>query len=107
MSSNNFSSSSYSYSSSSSSTTNGQTTGFSSHQQIQSNPSGTTVTSSSQNLGEAARHETRQYDAQGRELIDGPAGAQSNRISDAEQAQRDAEYEERIEEEYAKREGGA
>lgn len=101
-----FSSSSYSYSTSSS-TNNGQTSGQSSFKQVNSNPSGTTVTSSAQNLGEPARHETRHYDAQGRELIDGPGGNSTQRITDADQAERDAQYEERIEEEYAKREGGA
>ena len=54
--------------------------------------------------------ESRHYDSQGRELLGGTSGAtQGNRIedvSDDAQAARDREYEERIEEEYAKREGG-
>lgn len=61
----------------------------------------------SQNLGEPSMRETRQYDNQGRELVGGPGGNTSHRITDVEQAERDREYEERIEEEYAKREGGA
>jgi hypothetical protein len=43
-------------------------------------------------------------------LLEGPGGAGSGRqIEDVSgsQAQRDAEYEERMDEEYAKREGGA
>jgi hypothetical protein len=53
--------------------------------------------------------ESRQYDDQGHEQIGGANGS-ANQItdtSDVEQAQRDREYEERMEEEYAKREGGA
>lgn len=55
--------------------------------------------------------ETRHYDPQGRELLEGGSGSNGSRriedVSDAKQAERDAEYEERMEEEYAKREGGA
>jgi hypothetical protein len=68
--------------------------------------------------------ETRHYDAQGRELLEGSGGAAAGRriedvsggedvggsdkqASQALQAQRDALYEERMEDEYAKREGGA
>jgi len=55
--------------------------------------------------------ETRQYDGSGRELLGGGAGGadMSRRIEDVSdaQAERDRQYEERIEEEYAKREGGA
>jgi hypothetical protein len=57
--------------------------------------------------------ETRHYDPQGRELLEGPGGAGASRriedVSDtqASQAEKDALYEERMEEEYAKREGGA
>ena len=55
--------------------------------------------------------ETRHYDPQGRELLEGGSGSNGSRriedVSDAKQAGRDAEYEERMEEEYAKREGGA
>jgi hypothetical protein len=61
--------------------------------------------------------ETRHYDSQGRELLEGSGGADaSRRIEDVSgqqqaekdtQAERDALYEERMEDEYAKREGGA
>lgn len=64
----------------------------------------------SQNLGEPMVTETRQYDNQGRELLGGGAGADTSRriedVSDT-QAERDRLYEERMEDEYAKREGGA
>ena len=70
-------------------------------QSTHSDNSGTTVQSASQNLGEPARTETRRYDSHGRELQDG--GTTANRriedVSDEEQAQRDREYEERIEDE--------
>lgn len=53
----------------------------------------------------------KHYDTQGRELLSGTDGAGQNRriedVSEEQQQQRDREYEERIEEEYAKREGGA
>jgi hypothetical protein len=104
-----FSSSSYSYSSSSSNN-DGQVTGSRHTQQTYTDDSGTTVKSTSQNIGEPVVREERHYDNQGRELLSGTDGAGSNRriedVSD-EQKQRDREYEERIEEEYAKREGGA
>lgn len=65
----------------------------------------------SQNLGEPMITETRQYDGQGRELLGGAAGGAdtSRRIEDVSdaQAERDRQYEERMEDEYAKREGGA
>jgi hypothetical protein len=57
--------------------------------------------------------ETRHYDSQGRELLEGSGGAGAGRRiedvsgSDDKQAERDALYEERMEDEYAKREGGA
>lgn len=85
----------------------GQVHGQSHSQQSFSDGTGTTVTTQSQNLGEPAVRETRQYDNHGRELVGGPMENGSNRITDVEQAERDREYEERIEEEYAKREGGA
>jgi hypothetical protein len=58
--------------------------------------------------------ETRHYDSQGRELLEGSGGKGAGRriedvsgdVSD-KQAERDALYEERMEDEYAKREGGA
>jgi len=108
-----FTSSSFSYSSSSSSNNDGTVTGQHSSHQSYTDPSGhTTVRSSNQKLGEPAFHETRQFDSAGRELIgngDSAAGGQLRieEVSDEEQARRDALYEERMEDEYAKREGGA
>jgi hypothetical protein len=63
-------------------------------------------------MGEPVVREERHYDAQGRELLTGPGAGGAGgerRIEDVsdEQTQRDREYEERIEDEYAKREGGA
>ncbi|KAF2225577.1 hypothetical protein BDZ85DRAFT_231440 [Elsinoe ampelina] len=94
-------SSSTSYSTST--TTNGQTTGSQYTQQSTGNPQGTTVHTTSQNLGEDPVNETRQYDAQGRELLSG--GTNQPVIQDVTDA--DKKYEEAIEDEYAKREGGA
>ena len=66
--------------------------------------------SASQNLGEPAVQEERRYDSEGRELLGGGDGASADRriedVSD-EQREKDRQYEEAIEEEYAKREGGA
>lgn len=114
MSSNTFtSSSSFSFSSTSSSTnSNGQTTGHRSVHQSSTDPvNGTTVHTSTQEHGKPAVQETRHYDPQGRELLEGAGGANAGRriedVSDPSQAERDAQYEERMEEEYAKREGGA
>jgi hypothetical protein len=109
------SSSSFSFSStinsSSSRTTDGQTTSHHSTHQTTSDPvNGTTVRTSIQENGQPAVEQTKHYDSQGRELLEGPGGAGGSRqIEDVSgtQAQRDAEYEERMEEEYAKREGGA
>nr|POF04489.1 hypothetical protein CFP56_55970 [Quercus suber] len=116
MSSSSSSSQSYVFSSVSSSSTttmdgNTSATGHRSVQQSHTDPSGhTTMSSASQNLGEPVMTETRRFDGQGRELLDASGGASQNRIEDvseAEQRERDREYEERIEDEYAKREGGA
>lgn len=79
-------------------------------QTSQTDSSGTTVKSASQNLGQPIVQEERHFDPQGRELLSGADGGSANRrIEDVDEAQRqrDKEYEERIEEEYAKREGGA
>jgi hypothetical protein len=109
---NNFTStSSFSFSStinsSSSRTTDGQTTSHHSTHQTTSDPvNGTTVRTSTQENGQPAVEQTKHYDSQGRELLEGPGGRQIEDVSGT-QAQRDAEYEERMEEEYAKREGGA
>lgn len=112
---NNFTStSSFSFSStinsSSSSNHNGETTSHRSTHQTTSDPNGTTVRTSTQEHGQPAVEQTKHYDPQGRELLEGPGSAGGSRqIEDVSgsQAERDAEYEERMEEEYAKREGGA
>ncbi|KAF4553695.1 Hypothetical protein D9617_6g094270 [Elsinoe fawcettii] len=88
---------------STSTTANGQTTG-SQHSQFSSgNPQGTTVHTTSQHNGEVPVTETKQYDAQGRELLNG--GTNQPVIEDVTDA--DKRYEEAMEDEYAKREGGA
>lgn len=105
------SSSSWSFSySSTSSNINGHVSGRRYGEQVTRNSSGTTVRTTSQNIGQAPTQEVRQFDNQGREMIGGPTSNLTRRIedvTDSEQAARDREYEERIEEEYAKREGGA
>ena len=68
------------------------------------------MTRTTQDLGEPEVRETHRYDTEGRELpagIKAPTKQQQIEGSDVEgQAQRDREYEERMEDEYAKREGG-
>lgn len=68
----------------------------------------------SQNLGEPPVSETRQYDAHGRPMVADSGFGNSDRrlegsrvedVTDEREAAR--RYEERIEDEYAKREGGA
>ncbi|KAI1764507.1 hypothetical protein GGR53DRAFT_466218 [Hypoxylon sp. FL1150] len=108
-----FSSSSVSYSSST--THNGQTTGTRYAEHTTSNPSGTTTHTASQRLGGPMHHEQREYDASGRlvssggRAVNGNNTGASRRIEDVtdEQRENDRLYEERIEDEYAKREGGA
>jgi hypothetical protein len=108
MSSNNstFQSSSYSFSSS---TVNGQTRAHS--QTTHSTPSGTQVHRTTQEPGQAPRDEHYEYDNSGRRIED--SGSIKGRIedvtdvTDAEQSERDRQYEEKMEDEYAKREGGA
>ncbi|KAF2737259.1 hypothetical protein EJ04DRAFT_561671 [Polyplosphaeria fusca] len=80
-----------------------------------SDPSGTKVHRTSQNHGEEPREERIHYDSSGKIIDDGGARAriEGNRVEDvtdkedAEQRRKDQEYEERMENEYAKREGGA
>lgn len=105
-------SSSFSFSSSSS--VNGQQSGYRTVRQSYTDGSGTTVRSATQNAGQPAVQQTRRYDAQGRELLEGGGngggGAGQRRIEDVtdeQQTEKDREYEEKIEDEYAKREGGA
>ncbi|KAJ4365028.1 hypothetical protein N0V83_008644 [Neocucurbitaria cava] len=105
--SNNSSSTFQSFSTSfSSSSHNGQTSSRS--ETTYSDPSGTHVHRTSQEPGQEPREERFETDHAGRRV----EGASQRRIEDVTdkdegQEQRDKEYEERIEGEYAKREGGA
>ena len=111
--------SSVSFSTSSSSTHNGETTGSRYAEHTTSNPSGTTRLTASQRHGEPVYAERRDYDAYGRPIphdrsLGGSGGASSGRriedVSDQQQQQQrenDRRYEEHIEDEYVKREGGA
>lgn len=119
--------SSYSFSStsfSSSATRNGRTTGQAYTEEQHSNPQGTTVRSTRQNDPNAPPvQELRYFDAGGHEIpaeraahrgLGGaaPPGDGSRRIedvSDRDTHERDVDrlYRERMEDEYAKREGGA
>jgi len=63
--------SSASFSTSTSSTSNGHTTGHAQRTTMHSNPSGTRVETTSQNLGGRPVQETRYFDAQGREVPNG------------------------------------
>ncbi|KAI1864655.1 hypothetical protein JX265_008379 [Neoarthrinium moseri] len=101
---------SYSYTSSSSSFSsniNGRQTGHSYKETSQTTPEGTTVRTTSQNLGERPVTHTQQFDSQGRELIGDNTGGASRRIEDVSSEEADHGYKERMEDEYAKREGGA
>ncbi|KJX94108.1 hypothetical protein TI39_contig4216g00009 [Zymoseptoria brevis] len=104
------SSSSFSFSSSSNSSSNsssGQATGQASTKQTFIDADGNkTVKTSNQTLGQPAVHETRQFDSQGHALGDNDSSRRIEDVSD-EQAKNDKLYEERLEDEYAKREGGA
>jgi len=104
-------SSSTSVSYSTSNSVNGEQVSGSRHSEASyTDHSGTTVKSTSQQLGEPVVEEEQRFDPQGRELVGGADSAGSNRriedVSD-EQKERDRQYEENIEDEYAKREGGA
>ncbi|KAI0148040.1 hypothetical protein F4776DRAFT_605721 [Hypoxylon sp. NC0597] len=115
MSSNSYYYSSSSVSFSSSTTRNGQTTGSRYVEHTESDPSGTTRHIASQRSGEPLHHERRDYDASGRLIssegraLGGNSIDSNRRIEDVsdEQRENDRLYEERIEDEYAKREGGA
>ncbi|KAF1960036.1 hypothetical protein CC80DRAFT_489276 [Byssothecium circinans] len=104
MSSNNrstFQATSYSYSSN---TVNGQTRSQS--ETTYSDPSGTKVHRTSQEPGQAAREEHIEYDNAGRRIADAGSRGRIEDVTD-EQSEKDRQYEERMEDEYAKREGGA
>ena len=114
MPSNQFSYSSSSVSYSSSSSRNGQTTGSRYAEHTTSDPSGTTTYTASQRNNEPVYAERRDYDASGRPIahdrnLESSTGNSSRRIEDVSDHQKknDKLYEERIEDEYAKREGGA
>ena len=89
--------SSSSYSSTSDGSGNTYTTATS------SNPSGTTIHTTSQQAGQPAVSETTRYPTNGNRQV-GQMGNE-RRIEDVTDA--DREYEEKMEDEYAKREGGA
>ncbi|KAI1101450.1 hypothetical protein F4804DRAFT_315780 [Jackrogersella minutella] len=112
MPSNTYSSSSVSFTSST--TRNGETAESRYAQHTTSDPSGTKTDIASQNAGQPIRHERYQYDTSGRLISSegqslGGSANSGRRIEDVsdEQRKNDKLYEERIEDEYAKREGGA
>jgi len=116
-----YSSSSYSTSSTSSSSANGTTTsGSRSAHQSYTDPSGNTTTrSAAQNLGEPPVLQSAQFDAQGRQLESAGSAQEARRLQEGgpqiedvteeseKEAAIDRKYREAMEEEYAKREGGA
>ncbi|KAJ4994191.1 hypothetical protein SVAN01_00020 [Stagonosporopsis vannaccii] len=95
--------------SSTSSTINGQTT--SRTQSTVTDNTGTRVYQTSQQPGEPLREERFEVDSSGRRLADGSTGGSNagriTDVTDEEQKENDRRYEEAMEEEYAKREGGA
>jgi hypothetical protein len=88
----------------SSSSVNGQTTPAS--ETTHADPSGTRVHRTVQKPGEAAREERFGVDNSGRR-VEGADQRRIEEVTDQEQQAKDQKYEERIENEYAKREGGA
>jgi hypothetical protein len=65
-------------------------------QTVHSDPRGTTVQTASQNLGEPAVHETRNYDSDGRQILEGGrvlgqgnSGGENRRIEDVTDEQED------------------
>lgn len=95
----------YSTFSSSSYSSNSDSSGNTFTQSTATNPSGTTVHTTSQRAGEPAYSETTHHPAgaTSAQQVEGVNG--SRRIEDVTDA--DREYVERMEDEYAKREGGA
>ncbi|KAI5201678.1 hypothetical protein E4T39_05184 [Aureobasidium subglaciale] len=109
----NFTNSSYTFSSSSSSN-NGQTTGATRSTISHTNPDGTSVRTTQQNLGGPTIEETRHYDSQGREQLGLPQSTtDQRRLKDSEvedvteESDANKKYREAMEDEYAKRDGGA
>jgi len=109
-----FSSTSFTSSSYTSSTSSDGHTTHTGHREARhasTDPSGgTTVWQATQDLGQPIMEQERRFDAEGREMIGGGDAGRA-RIEDVseegQQEERDRLYEERMEEEYAKREGGA
>ncbi|PVI07901.1 hypothetical protein DM02DRAFT_608512 [Periconia macrospinosa] len=98
-----FQSASYSFSSS---TVNGETRSYS--ESTYSDPSGTRIQRSTQEPGQAPRNERVEFDSAGRRIQDDRSTmGRIEDVTDKEQSDRDREYEERMEDEYAKKEGGA
>ena len=95
--------------SSTSSSINGQTTSHTQH--TYSDNAGTHVHRTSQQPGQAPIEERFEVDSSGRRIAEGStSGSNQGRITDVtdeQQKENDRLYEERIEDEYAKREGGA
>ncbi|KAI4187040.1 MAG: hypothetical protein L6R41_003066 [Letrouitia leprolyta] len=95
---------SYSSYSSQSYSSSSDGTGHSHSEAIVSDPSGTTIHRTSQEAGQPAVSETTRLPAGGTATVGGGADS-GRRIEDVTDA--DREYEKRMEDEYAKREGGA
>jgi hypothetical protein len=92
----------------SSSSVNGQTKSHS--ETTYSDPSGTRVHRTTQNPGEAAREERFQVDNAGKRVEGADTSSQGRiqDVTDEEEKKANVEkYKERMEEEYAKREGGS
>ncbi|RDL38779.1 uncharacterized protein BP5553_03119 [Venustampulla echinocandica] len=118
----NFNSNSYSYSSSTSvsaSSSSGQhCSGHVYQKSTRSDPTGTFIQTTTQNLGELPVQETKYYTPDGNQVVDGGrvlgrgiTNEVTGRIEDVSDENTDEEndrgYRKRIEDEYAKREGGA
>jgi len=103
MSNSHFESKSYSSSTFSSSCNGEAPQTWRSTESASSNPQGTTIHRTSEQPGQAPTQERLQLDSQGQLMLDRPQ--ESGRIEDVSEA--DREYVERMEDEYAKREGGA
>lgn len=95
---------SYSTFTSSSYSSSSDGTGNSYTEATVSNPSGTTIHRTSQEAGQPAVSETTRLPAGGTAAVQGGTDTE-RRIEDVTDA--DRQYEERMEDEYAKREGGA
>lgn len=93
--------------SSSSSTINGQTTSHT--QSTHTDSTGTRVHQTSQQPGQAPRETRYEIGSNGRAVEESSAGriTEVSEADEAKQKENDRLYEERMEDEYAKREGGA